>query len=321
MDKLGHADLRLLTSCSAKLEALEPLLRRLALQEGKKVVIYCQFHGMFPVLELFLSLLDISYVRITGSIAMQRRALCHFADRIVVRVALASTRLSTSDGGQAVSVFGSEAIVVVDSDWNATCDAKLRASWAKMAVGGTDTLSVYRLHCDNTVEASLLRVGASLTEKVFGEITPQELLAVPSDMALLIKKPSWWSASVTNSGGNGLTVTDPMLKLASLTQQVEQNEKYCGSSSELEAPLIVYNVDLDAEEHLLLANTDELTPVEWYAVNYVHDLIDKKQQQKSEVRTIESDVGSVEDEGFASSDEKSALFYSDQRSFEKLSSL
>ncbi|CAI5703789.1 unnamed protein product [Peronospora effusa] len=321
MDKLGHADLRLLTSCSAKLEALEPLLRRLVFQEGKKVVIYCQFHGMFPVLELFLSLLDISYVRITGSIAMQRRALCHFADRIVVRVALASTRLSTSDGGQAVSVFGSDAIVVVDSDWNATCDAKLRASWAKMAVCGTDTLAVYRLHCENTVEASLLRVGASLTEKVFGEITPQELLAVPSDMTLSIKKPSWWFPTVTSSGGNGLTVTGPMMKLASLTRQVEQNEKYCGSPSELEAPLVVYNVDLDAEEHLLLANTDELTPVEWYAVNFVHDIIDKKQQQGSEVKTSESEFENVEDEGIASSGEKDAFFYSEQRSFEKLAAL
>ncbi|CAI5713402.1 unnamed protein product [Peronospora destructor] len=321
MDKLGHADLRLLTSCSAKLEALEPLLRRLAFQEGKKVVMYCQFHGMFPVLELFLSLLNISYVRITGSIAMQRRALCHFADRTVVRVALASTRLSTSHGGQAVSVFGSEAIVVVDSDWNATCDAKLRASWAKMAVGGTDTLSVYRLHCENTVESSLLRVGASLTEKVFGEITPQELLAVPSDMALSIKKPTWWSPTITSSGGNSLTVTGTMAKFASLTQQVEQNEKYCGSPSELEAPLIVYNADLDAEEHLLLANTDELTPVEWYAVNYVHDIIDKKQRQGSEVKTIESESGSVEHEGFISYDEKNSVLYLDQRSFEILAAL
>ncbi|KAI9921062.1 hypothetical protein PsorP6_001522 [Peronosclerospora sorghi] len=128
MEKLGHAGLRLLTSCSAKLETLEPLLRRLVYQESKKMVIYYQFHGMFPVLELFLSLLDISYVDITGSIAMQSRSLCHFAGHPVVRVALASTRLSAHSGGQAVSIFGSEAIVVVDGDWNATCDAKLRAS-------------------------------------------------------------------------------------------------------------------------------------------------------------------------------------------------
>uniref|UniRef100_A0AAV1T8X0 Myb-like domain-containing protein n=1 Tax=Peronospora matthiolae TaxID=2874970 RepID=A0AAV1T8X0_9STRA len=318
MEKLGHADLRLLTSCSAKLEALEPLLRRLALQEGKKVVIYCQFHGMFPVLELFLSLLDISYVRITGSISMQRRALYHFADRPVVRVALASTRLSTSYGGHAVSVYGSEAIVVVDGDWNATCDAKLRASWAKLAACGADTLPVYRLHCENTVEASLLRVGASLTEKVFGKMSPLELLAVPSDMASMIEKPSWWS--LTSSSLNGLTAGGLTVDLASVADEVERNEKYCGGPNELEVPLIVHNVDLHAEEHLLLANTDELTPVEWYAVDYVHGITDKK-QQRSDERRAERVVASIEDESSHSWNESGTLLQSNQRSFDNLAVL
>ncbi|KAF4031841.1 Myb-like DNA-binding domain [Phytophthora infestans] len=320
MDKLGHADMRLLTSCSAKLQVLEPLLRRLLLQEGKKVVIYCQFNAMFPVLEFFLSLLDINYVRVTGSVAMQRRALCHFADRAVVRVALASTRLSMSNGRRAVSVFGSEAIIVVDGDWNATCDAKLRASWAKMAVGGADTLPVYRLHCENTIEASLLRVGASLTEKVFGEMSPQELLAVPSDMtpSLTIEKPSWWSSTATSSGGNGLTDTGAMARLTQVAQQVESDEKYCGDANELGAPLIVHNVDLDAEEHLLLANTDELTPVEWYAVNYVHNVTDKKQE--GEGKTVES-AESNEEESAAFWNDSNVFLQSDERSFEKLATL
>ncbi|KAE9022430.1 hypothetical protein PR001_g13142 [Phytophthora rubi] len=320
MDKLGHADLRLLTSCSAKLEALEPQLRRLAVQEGKKVVIYCQFNAMLPILELFLSLLDIHFVRVTGSVNMQRRALCHFADRPVVRVALVSTRLSMFNGRWAASVFGGEAIIVVDSDWNATCDAKLRASWAKMAVGGADTLPVYRLHCENTVEASLLRVGASLTEKVFGEMNPQELLAVPSDMALsmAIEKPSWWSSTATSSGGNGLSNSGTIASLSSVAQQVERDGRYCGGSSELEMPLVVHNVDLDAEEHLLLANTDELTPVEWYAVNYVHGVTDKKHQQRDNSKTVERDVGRIEEEGGASWDDSSTLFHSDQCSFEEM---
>ncbi|KAE9346839.1 hypothetical protein PF008_g8093 [Phytophthora fragariae] len=320
MDKLGHADLRLLTSCSAKLEALEPLLRRLAVQEGKKVVIYCQFNAMLPIMELFLSLLDIHFVRVTGSVNMQRRALCHFADRPVVRVALVSTRLSMSNGRWAASVFGGEAIIVVDSDWNATCDAKLRASWAKMAVGGADTLPVYRLHCENTVEASLLRVGASLTERVFGEMNPQELLAVPSDMALsmAIEKPSWWSSTATSSGGNGLSNSGTIASLSSVAQQVERDGRYCGGSSELEMPLVVHNVDLDAEEHLLLANTDELTPVEWYAVNYVHGVTDKKHQQRDNGKTVERDVGRTEEDCSASWDDNSTLFHSDQCSFEEM---
>ncbi|RLN72308.1 hypothetical protein BBJ28_00017962 [Nothophytophthora sp. Chile5] len=318
LDKLGHADLRLLTASAAKLEPLEPLLRRLVVQEGKKVVLYCQFSAMFPILELFLSLLEMSFVRVTGSISMQRRALCHFADRRAVRVALVSTRSAMSSGQHAVSVFGGEAIIVVDSDWNATCDAKLRASWAKMAVGGADPLPVYRLHCENTVEASLLRVGASLTEKVFGEMTPQELLAVPSDLVSTPEKPSWWSSSASSSGGSAATTV--MATLATVAQQVEQEEKYCGDTSELEAPLLVHNVDLDAEEHLLLANTDELTPVEWYAVDYVHGVTDKKQHPRQEHESVEGVVHGVEEESAVDWNDN-AWYQSNQPSFEELSTL
>lgn len=318
MDKLGNADMRLLTSCSAKLEVLEPLIRRLALQEGKKVVIYSQFNTMLPILELFLSLLDISCVRVTGSIAMQRRALCHFANRPAIRVALVSTRLSMLGGRRAVSVFGGEAIVVVDSDWNATCDAKLRASWAKMAVGGADTLPVYRLYCENTIEASLLRVGASLTEKVFGEMSPLELLVVPSDMAArwTIEKPSWWSSTATSSGGS--SGTGAIANLARVAQQVEKEVKYCGDINELEAPLDVHNVDLDADEHLLLANTDELTPVEWYAVNFVHGVNDKKVIEGGDGKAIEIDAKTIKDEGSITWNESNTSDEADERSFEKL---
>ncbi|RLN68816.1 hypothetical protein BBJ28_00018133, partial [Nothophytophthora sp. Chile5] len=318
LDKLGHADLRLLTASAAKLEPLEPLLRRLVLQEGKKVVLYCQFSAMFPILELFLSLLEMSFVRVTGSISMQRRALCHFADRRAVRVALVSTRLGMSNGRHAVSVFGGEAIIVVDSDWNATCDAKLRASWAKMAVGGADPLPVYRLHCENTIEASLLRVGASLTEKVFGEMTPQELVAMPSDLTSTLEKPSWWSSSASSSGGSAATTV--MATLVTVAQQVEQEEKYCGDASELEAPLLVHNVDLDAEEHLLLANTDELTPVEWYAVDYVHGVTDKKQHPSQEHESVEGVVHGVEEEDAVDWNDN-AWYQSNQPSFEELSTL
>ncbi|KAL7679109.1 putative SANT/Myb domain, Homeobox-like domain superfamily, Helicase/SANT-associated [Plasmopara halstedii] len=322
MDKLGHADLRLLMSCSAKLETLEPLLRRLTLQEGKKVVIYSQFNTMLPILELYLSLLNISCVRVTGSVTMQRRALCHFADRPVIRVALVSTRLSTSTGKRAVSVFGGEAIIVVDSDWNAICDAKLRASWAKLAVGGAESLPVYRMHCENTIEASLLRVGASLTEKAFGEMSPPELFAVPSDMSLrwTVEKPSWWSSTTTSSGGVSSNMA--LAKLPLVAQQVEKEVKYCGNTNELEAPLNVYDVDLDAEEHLLLANTDELTPVEWYAVNFVHGANDNKLTEVGKNKTTEIDANkSSKDEGPNTWNESNTFVQSDEHSFEKLASL
>lgn len=276
-EKLAQADIELLKSSSTKLVALESLLSRLVRKEGKKVVIYTQCDAMCPILEVFLSLLDISFVRITGSTGDQRRALCHFADRRAVSVALASTRLSSGDERRAACVYGAEAVIVLDSDWSAVCDAKLRASWARMTTA-SDTLPVYRVHCENTLEESLLRAGASLSEKLFGEMTPQELLVVPPDLLVgsaisssALEKPSWWSSRASASA----SATSIMANLSKEAFAAEKAEKYGGDATELSRPLVVYGVELDAEEHLLLASTDELTPVEWYAVNYVHGLTNK----------------------------------------------
>ncbi|KAG7384599.1 hypothetical protein PHYBOEH_009412 [Phytophthora boehmeriae] len=139
-------------------------------------------------------------------------------------------------------------------------------------------------------------------------------------LSLNIEKPSWWSSN-SNSGGNGLGSNGAMTALANVAQQVEISEKYCGDSRELEMPLLVHNMDLDAEEHLLLANTDELTPVEWYAVNYVHGVTDKKQQQKGDCFRVERDDDSVEDEIGGLGNENGALFQSEQCSFEELAKL
>lgn len=311
-DKLALADMRVIASCSTKLDALSSLLTRLVNKEEKRVVVYCQFNGMFPILEMCLTLLDVSFVRITGDAHMQRRALSHFAERMAVKVALASTRLSCAQGTRAVSIYGADAIIVLDSDWNAICDAKLRACWAKMAVG-KEVIPVYRLHCEQTIEASLLRVGACFSEKVFGEMTPQELLAVPSDLLVgsALEKPSWW----TSNANPGTAAANVIAKLGDAAQEAEDEERYCGDEGELERPLIVHNIDLDAEEHLLLSNTDELTPVEWYAVNYVHGLTDKKRSNHGG-----DGSGSHEDE-HSSEGWTEAHYMSNARTFDELVTL
>lgn len=313
-DKLALADMRMMLNCSAKLDALSSLLARLVTKEEKRVLVYCQFNGMFPILEMFLTLLDVTFVRISGDARMQRRALSHFAERSVVKVALASTRLSCAHGTRAVSVYGADAIVVLDSDWNATCDAKLRASWAKMAVG-KEVFPVYRVHCEQTIEASLLRVGACFSEKAISEMTPQELLAVPSDLLVgaALEKPSWWTSNATP----GTAAANVIARIGTAAQEVEAGEKYCGDAEELGTPLLVDNVDLDAEEHLLLSNTDELTPVEWYAVDYVHGLTDKKRAHQG---GEPSGHGSMEDEqvgeGWTEAHTSSSL-----RTFDELAAL
>jgi hypothetical protein len=275
LEKLSHADLRLLQSSSTKLDALLGQLTRFVSKEHKRVAIYCQLDSMFPVLEMFLGLLEITFVRVTGSKEIQQKALTHFALRGNVRVALASTRLSASS--RAVTIYGADVIFVLDSDWNSVCDAKLRASWAKAAAVGrkdeTQPLHIFRFHCENTIESSLMRVGACvLNEKVLSEVTPQELISVPEDLAagmifpISFEKPAWWK----NVSGTSKDVTGDNIALE--MSKAERSEKFC---DEIETPILP-SWEIDAEEHLLLSNTDELMPVEWYAVNFVHSVTDKR---------------------------------------------
>ncbi|TMW54969.1 hypothetical protein Poli38472_014740 [Pythium oligandrum] len=273
-DKLALADLAFLLSSSGKLQELVELLDRLVTKESRRVVVYCQLDALFPIIEMLLALKEFSFVRITGSVDSQQRALCHFALRPTVQIALASTRLAAWQGRRSVSVYGADAVIVMDSDWNATCDAKLRASWAQLTIG-RDLLPVYRFHSDQTIESALLRVGSCLNDKVFGEMSLAEVIAASqaTDAINKLEKPSWWSAQGDYSSP---------AKLGEVMASAEEKDKYCGS--ELETQLQVANVELDAEEHLLLANADELTPVEWYAVNYVHHVTEQKRQSNDQER-------------------------------------
>lgn len=288
LEKLGHADATMLESCSGKLSALQSLLQRIVTKESKRVAIYCQQEAMLLVLEAWLSLLNYSYVRVTGPRTTQLRALRHFSLRLAVSVILVPTRVSDSHRTHAMPVYGCESVVVLDSDWNALCDAKLRASWAKMAV--SQELAVYRFHCESTIEESFLRVGSCLSERLFMEMTPYDVLAVSRDNDLRsvppLGKPTWWTSQI--SGSFSALVSETSV-------EVEQRQRY--TAHDLEVALDVKEAELDAEEHLLLANTDELTPVEWYAVHYVHRTTDRKrQEQESPTRasTTTGDISSAE---------------------------
>jgi len=140
-ERLAHADIRLLESFSSKFKALSPLLDRLVKVERRRVVLYTQMDAMIPVLEYFMSLLNLPAVTITGSISNQHKALAHFALKDPVRVAIVSTRTRNAGTNRAACIYGAQAVIVIDSDWDPMCEAKLRASWQLLAT--TQDLQVF----------------------------------------------------------------------------------------------------------------------------------------------------------------------------------
>ncbi|EQC33550.1 hypothetical protein, variant [Saprolegnia diclina VS20] len=274
VDRLGSMDRMIIASCSSKCAAFLDLLGRLVGSEKRKVAVYLQSDAMLPVIEhLTANVLNFSTVRITGSATCQHRALSHFALQDAVQVAILSTRTRTVGTNRAVCVYGAHAIVVLDSDWDPMCDSKLRAAWQLLAT--TIDVPVFRLYSESTLEASFLRVGAVLSEKLFGEMTPAECVA--SSAFKGIECPSWWSVSTPD--------------LPKAMARAEAMEKYCNSALDgdiyaLEAPLTTGG-ELELEEHLLLSNNDELTPVEWYAVHLVQSLKEKQPPNRPSKAAIE----------------------------------
>ncbi|RHY37774.1 hypothetical protein DYB38_000400 [Aphanomyces astaci] len=288
-DRLSIVDRAMLESCSAKLKAMMELVDRLVHQDKVRVAVYVQSDVMLPAVEYAVTThLNIPCVRVTGSASSQHRALTHFASKDSVRVAILSSRARTIGSNRAACVYGAQAVVVVDSDWDPMCDAKLRAAWHLLAVNGDVT--VYRLYCENSIEASLLRVGSTVSEKLFGEMTPTECIASP-----LFKYdavcPSWWSSSAN-------------VDLSKALMNAELVEKYCGNVENvewyhLEAPLTTGG-ELDTEEHLLLSNSDELTPVEWYAVHLVQSLKEKQFPRSSKPAPLDTSITAGPDDGVSS---------------------
>ena len=305
MDKMSHCDIRGMEMYSGKLKILRSILKQkvktgestVDKKAPRRFVIYSQNGDVLQMLEYFISLLHMSTVRITGDVMAQHRGLAHFASHPLVQVALVSTRCAAAsvssscsmlpECSQALRVYGASSVIVFDSDWDPIIDAKIRAVWQHMAV--TEPVSVYRLHCDGTIESAMLRSGSCLTDKLFGGVSPRNLIrggavsagqSSPSSSSPIpvdnipAERPQWW---LNTSSKPLLTKAKDVSKGYNNTSAVSSTSHINHSSSvkmveetALQHPLLGAPVqDLTENEHLLLSRTDELMPVEWFAVNIV----------------------------------------------------
>lgn len=268
-DKLGLADIKAVERYSAKCAVLGKLLKKLV-HENKRIVVYAQMGDVLELIEYYVGLLGLNSVRVTGTLLEQQNALVHFAMKPNVQVAIMSTRCAAiytdldgnlnSNTMHAATAFGANAVIVFDSDWDPLVDAKLRVAWQHLTLLGD--LPVYRMHCEGTIETTLLRSGSCITEKLFKEVSAKSFIRgnATGHMTLFSveniphERPSWWHSIKSNE----------LFTIAGEVGDVYNNisQLKCGLKG---SP---YS-ELDDDEHLLLSNTDELLPIEWYAVNVV----------------------------------------------------
>ena len=137
---------------SSKLSVVDKLLRKL-FKEKHQVLIFSQFKITLNVLEDYLNIRGYKYCRFDGDTTLEERekAIDDFtapgSDRFVFL-------LSTRAGGLGINLMTADTVVLYDSDWNPQVD--LQAMDRAHRSGQKNTVMVYRLICENTVEEKMI---------------------------------------------------------------------------------------------------------------------------------------------------------------------
>lgn len=144
-------DKRLLIHDCGKLQFLESSLKGLR-QGGHRVLIFTQFVHMLNILERFLALIGVVYMRLDGATRTELRQ--QYVERFNADPRINCMILSTRSGGIGLNLTGADTVIFYDSDWNPTMD--LQAQDRCHRIGQTRPVTIYRLISEHTVEESIL---------------------------------------------------------------------------------------------------------------------------------------------------------------------
>ncbi|OAV92389.1 hypothetical protein PTTG_02218 [Puccinia triticina 1-1 BBBD Race 1] len=152
-------------NASSKLVMLDKMLKS-ELPKGKRFLIFSGFTSMLDILEDFMNLRSINYLRLDGSTPVARRNL---AIRIFQQSKTTDTvrshgsssprvvpmfLISTKAGGLGINLTAADTVVLYDSSWNPQVD--IQAIARAHRIGQTEKVTVYRLICAESVEQQMI---------------------------------------------------------------------------------------------------------------------------------------------------------------------
>jgi helicase SWR1 len=135
-----------------KLHTLYQLLMTLR-QDHHRVLIFTQMTRMLDILESFLNMHGMRYLRLDGSTPVEQRLVLteRFNNDPKIFVFISSTRA----GGIGVNLTGADTVVFYDSDWSYQMDKQCQDRCHR--IGQTRNVHIYRLVCQHTIEDAILR--------------------------------------------------------------------------------------------------------------------------------------------------------------------
>ncbi|KAJ2082480.1 swr1 complex component [Coemansia sp. RSA 988] len=135
-----------------KLQALDRLLRRLV-REGHRVLVFTQMTRVLDILERWLNLHGLRYLRLDGATRVEQR--WRLTERFNCdprwHVFISSTRA----GGLGINLTGADTVIFYDSDWNHAMDAQCQDRCHR--IGQLREVHIYRLISRNSVEEAIWR--------------------------------------------------------------------------------------------------------------------------------------------------------------------
>lgn len=140
---------------SNKLILLDKLLSKL-IPQGKRILIFSGFTRMLDILEDFLNLRSIGFLRLDGGTSRPRRSLNIrlFQNSFQGQMPKPVFLISTSAGGLGINLTAADTVVLYDSSWNPQVD--IQAIARAHRIGQTRPVTVYRLICAASVEEQML---------------------------------------------------------------------------------------------------------------------------------------------------------------------
>lgn len=150
---ISFPDSRLLVYDSGKLQRLTTLLRDLQ-SRGSRSLIFSQMSGTLNILEQFLGLMGLPYLRLDGSTPVERRQL-YSAEFNRPDSKYQCMILSSRAGGVGLNLTGASSVIFYDLDWNPQMDRQCMDRAHR--IGQVRDVEVYKLVSEKTVEENILR--------------------------------------------------------------------------------------------------------------------------------------------------------------------
>lgn len=149
---IAFPDKQLLQYDCGKLQKLAVLLHDL-IAGGHRALIFTQMTRVLDVLEQFLNLHGLRYLRLDGATKIEQRQI--MTERFNQDPRIPIFILSTRSGGLGINLTGADTVIFYDSDWNPSMDKQCQDRCHR--IGQTRDVHIYRLVSEYTIESNILR--------------------------------------------------------------------------------------------------------------------------------------------------------------------